>query len=125
MFIQSGVLQFFIYTDASNRIGIADNVTIGTGSWQQIIVTYDGSGDASGLKMKVDNVDSSFAAQETGNYVGMPDTTQPIILGQQANDLSGANRYQGLTDIWRVWKGYALDDAEITTLYNSGNGTES
>ena len=122
MFIQSGVLQFFMYTDASNRIGIADNVTIGTGSWQQIVVTYDAD---NGLKMKVDNVTASFAPIETGTYTGMPDTSQPIILGQQANDLSGANRYEGLTDIWRVWKGYALSDEEITTLYNSGNGTES
>jgi hypothetical protein len=124
MFIQSGVLQFFAYTDASNRIGIADNVTIGTGSWQQIIVAYDGTG-VSGLKMKVDNVTASFAAVQTGTYTGMPDTNQPIILGQQSNDLTGVNRYEGLNDIWRTWKGYALSDGEMTTKYNSGNGTET
>ena len=125
MFIQGGVLQFFIYTDASNRIGIADNATITTGGWQQIVVTYDGSGDASGLKMKVDNVTASFSSVETGNFTGMSATTQDVILGQQADDLSGANRYSGLMDILRIWKGYELDDTEITTLYNSGNGTES
>lgn len=124
LFIQSGVLQFFAYTDASNRIGIADNATISTGGWQQIIVTYDGTG-VSGLKMKVDNVDASFTPIEVGTFTGMPSTTQPIIMGQQANDLSGANRYQGLIDICRIWKGYALTNDEITTLYNSGNGTES
>jgi len=125
MFIQGGVLQFFIYTDASNRIGIADNATITTGGWQQIVVTYDGSGNASGLKMKVDNVTASFASAETGNYIGMPPTTQAVILGQQSDDLSGANRYSGLMDILRIWKGYELTDADITTKYNSGNGTET
>ena len=125
MFIQGGVLQFFIYTDALNRIGIADNTTITTGGWQQIVVTYDGSGDASGLKMKVDNVTASFSSVETGNFTGMSATTQDVILGQQADDLAGANRFSGLMDILRIWKGYELNDTEITTLYNSGNGTES
>ena len=125
MFIQGGVLQFFMYTDASNRIGLADNVTITTGAWQQIIITYDGSGDASGLKMKVDNTTGSFAPVETGNFTGMPATNQQLVLAQQANDLTGTNRYSGLMDICRFWKGYELTDAEITTLYNSGNGTES
>jgi len=125
LFIQSGVLQFYAYTDASNRLAIADNVTIGTSAWQQIVITCDGSGDASGLKMKVDNVTASFPSSETGNYTGMPATNQEVILGQQSDDLSGANRYSGLMDILRVWKGYELTDAEITTKYNSGNGTES
>jgi hypothetical protein len=124
MFIQNGVLQFFMYTDPSNRMGLADNVTITTGSWQQVIITYDGSG-VSGLKMKVDNVTGSFAPVETGNFTGMPNTNQQIVLAQQGNDLTGANRYSGLMDICRFWKGYALSDAEITTLYNSGNGTET
>ena len=123
MFIQGGVLQFYAYTDAINRIGIADSSTITIGGWQQIVVTYDGTG-VNGLVMKVDNVDSSFSPVENGTYTGMPSTTQQIVIGQQANDLTGANRYGGLIDICRLWKGYALDDADITTLYNSGNGTE-
>lgn len=125
LFLQSGVLQFFIYTDASNRIGIADNATISTGSWQQIIVSYDGSGNASGLKMAIDNVDASFNASETGTFTGMPNTTQPLILGQQSDDLTGTNRYSGKMDILRVWKNYELTDEEKTDLYNSGNGTEN
>lgn len=125
LFIQSGVLQFFIYTDASNRIGIADNVTITTGAWQQIFITYDGSGLASGLKMWVDNVPASFSPIMTGTYTGMTPTSQSLILAQQADDLAGANRYSGLMDILRIWKGYAPTEAEKTTLYNSGNGTES
>lgn len=125
LFAQGGVLQFFIYTDASNRIGIADNVTFTTGAWQQIFITYDGSGDASGLTMKVNNVTASFAPVETGTYTGMPNTTQPMILGQQADALTGANRYSGKMDILRMWKGYVVTDTEKTTLYNSGNGTET
>lgn len=124
LFLQSGVLQFFIYTDATNRIGIADNVMLSIGAWHQIVVTYDGSGTAEGLKMKVDNNVASFAPSMTGTYTGMPNTAQPVILGQQSDNLTGSNRYSGLIDILRVWKGYALSDAEITTLYNSGNGTE-
>lgn len=125
LFLQSGVLQFFIYTDASNRIGIADNAGLTIGAWHQIVVTYDGSGLASGMKMKVDNTVASFAPQLTGTYTGMPNTAQPVIIGQQADDLTGSNRYSGLIDILREWKGYALSDAEITTLYNGGLGTET
>lgn len=122
LFIQSSVIQFFAYTDASNYLGIADNATIGTGSWQQVFITYD---SVNGLSMKIDNVDASFSPVETGTYTGMSNTTQPVILGQQADDLTGSNRYSGLIDILRIWKGYAPTEDEITTLYNSGNGTES
>jgi len=75
--------------------------------------------------MKVDDVTASFASTETGTYIGMPATSQAMILGQQSDDLAGANRYSGLMDILRVWKGYELTDADITSKYNSGNGTES
>jgi hypothetical protein len=121
LFVQSNVLQFFIYTNLSNRLGIADNVNITLGSWNQIIVTYDGTD----LKMKVNNIVASFAQAETGVYSGMPTTSQQIVIGQQSDDLTGLNRYSGEVDILRIWKGYALSDADITTLYNSGNGTET
>lgn len=122
LFIQSGVIQFFAYTDASNYIGIADNATIGVGSWQQVFVTYD---SVNGLSMKINNIDASFSSVETGTYTGIINTSQPVIIGQQANDLTGSNRYSGLIDILRIWKGYAPTEDEKTALYNSGNGTES
>jgi TP901-1 family phage major tail protein len=125
LFLQSGVLQFFIYTDASNRIGIADNVNLVTSSWNQIVITYDGSGVTTGLKMWVNNTVASFAPQQTGLYTGMPNTAQPVILAQQADDLTGSNRYSGLMDILRMWKGYVLTDANREFLNNSGNGTET
>jgi len=125
MFMQSGVIQFFIYTDASNRIGIADNVLMGTGAWQQVVVTYDGSGDASGMKMKIDNTVASFVPVETGTFTGMPNTSQDVYLGQQSDNLTGTNRYVGEMDILRIWKDHELTAGEITALYNSGNGTET
>jgi hypothetical protein len=124
LFVQTDVVQFFMYTDASNNIGIADNVQYTSSVWNQIIVTYDGTG-AAGLKMKINNNTASFSPVETGSFVGMPNTTQDVYLGQQSDDLTGVNRYNGLMDILRVWKGYALTDLEITDLYNLGNGTET
>ena len=125
LFLQSGVLQFFIYTDASNNIGIADNVLMTTGSWQQVFITYDGSGNASGLKMKIDNTTASFAPSETGVFTGMPNTTEKLRLGQLSDNDNSTARYPGFMDILRIWKGYEVTDAEITALYNSGNGTET
>ena len=125
LLLQGGILQFHIYTDATNRISVADFATIGTLAWQQIFITYDGSGDASGLKMKIDNNNASFAPVETGTYTGMPNTTEKLRLGQQSDSDTGANRYGGLMDILRIWKGYEATDVEITTLYNGGAGTES
>ena len=122
---QSNFLTFQMFTDASNRLQITDSNNINSLSWNQIVVTYDGSGDEDGLKMKINNSPASTSPIQIGNFTGMPDTNQAITLGQQADNLSGANRYSGLMDICRIWKGYALSDAEITTLYNSGNGTET
>lgn len=126
LYVQSGTIQFFIYTDASNRIGVADNATYSAaGGWQQVVVTYDGSGDASGLKMFINNTASSFSGVETGTYTGMPNTEQPVILGQQSDALTGSNRFQGKMDILRIWKGYELTADDIGSFYNSGNGTEN
>jgi hypothetical protein len=125
MILQSGIIQFYIYTDSSNWIGVSDNSLLGTLSWQQIVVTYDGSGDVSGLKIKIDNTPGGSAPFGLGTFTGMPNTTQDVYLGQQSENLTGANRYVGEMDILRIWKGYELTDLEITDLYNSGNGTET
>ena len=121
LFLQSNVLQFFTYTDSANRLGVADNVSLTISAWNQVFITYDGTD----LLMRVNNVASSFPYSEFGTYTGMPNTSQPMILGQQAEDLTGVNRFSGLQDIFRIWKGYTVTPTEITTLYNSGNGTET
>ncbi|MFK7810190.1 MAG: LamG domain-containing protein [Saprospiraceae bacterium] len=121
---QSGFLTFIIYTDENNRIQINDNGSVNLSSWNQIIVTYDGSGNASGLKMKINNSNANGNQQMIGTFTGMPNTNALLRLGQESDNDTGVNRYPGYMDIFRIWKGYALSDAEITTLYNSGNGTE-
>lgn len=122
MFMQSGILQFYIYSENSsyNRIGIADD-TVVLNQWNHIVVTWDGVT----MQMKVNNNDASFAQTEFGTYVKMSNTDAILRLGQESDADSGSNRFVGNMDILKIYKGYVLTDNEIETEYNSGNGTES
>lgn len=124
MIYQSGWMTFYAYTDSGNYLVCGDNGNTVTNAWNQIFITYDGSGDASGLKMRINDVAASESSSEQGNYTGMPLTSYFLKIGDQNGGLTN-NKFQGNMDILRIWKGYEVTEAEITALYNGGAGTES
>ena len=123
MFMQSGILQFFIYSEntTTNRLGVADNVSLVLDVWNHVAVTWD----LTDLKMKVNNVDASFAQSETGTYVKMNNTNSILRLAQESDNDSGSARFEGNIDILRIFRDYVLTETDITTLYNSGSGLEN
>jgi hypothetical protein len=85
-----------------------------TGGWHHVAFTYNGTSFTSGVKIYYDGTSVSLAAAHN-TLSATIQTTEVLKLG------SGFN---GLIDEVLVYN-RVLSAAEISTLYNSGSGTES
>jgi len=91
--------------------------------WIHIVVTYDGSGDRTGLKVFLDNVDitpTGYKPWGDDSLLGSSLTTRNLFIGYCA--LIGFTN--SLLDEGRIYT-KELTIAEIATLWNNGNGTEN
>jgi hypothetical protein len=109
--------------DINNRITCTSTVNpFGLSTWAHIVVTYSGSGLASGLKIYVNGVDVTSTTSTVGTYVGMINTTAIIGIGQALFSLINSLKHRGYMDLLGVWKNRELTLAEVNQLYNSGAG---
>jgi len=95
-------------------------------AWHHIVVTYDGSSTDTGsfnqFKIYIDDVEYSVGEGNVstagGGFDGSYDTDSSFRLGRS---LSGGNGFTGWIDEVSVYD-YVLSAANVTTLYNTGNG---
>lgn len=131
-----GVFDCFIYTDNKLWIRISfgkgntlrmssriSNNTLftSTGIWYHLVVTWDGNGGglASGFKIYINGIE----------FTDTTNTNQtPLTDGTSANNFSIGNEteyskhaFRGILDEVGLWN-RVLSQAEVTALYNSGNG---
>jgi hypothetical protein len=88
------------------------------GQWQHYVMTYDGSGSHTGIKIYIDGVESQDHQSTSGVYNGMQLTTSPLDLGN-----GNGNSYYGDLDETSVFNS-ELSQANITELYNLRNPTD-
>jgi hypothetical protein len=87
--------------------------------WQYITVTWDGTTNATGIRMYRNGVEISYNESQDGSGARTPDETYGIRLGcNTALD----SIYKGSMDDMRVYN-RVLTEAEIKQLYNEGVGT--
>ena len=55
----------------------------------------------------------------------MSNTPEPIVIAADPVNPNSSNKLNAEIDIFRIWKGRELTEAEVSTLYNSGAGTET
>lgn len=93
--------------------------------WHHLVVIYNGSLDASGVKMFIDGVAQSSTT--VLNDLGKADTNGTNFLGGDAVLLgvgfqnSTARHFNGTIDEVGIWN-RILSDSEISDLYNGGDG---
>jgi hypothetical protein len=92
------------------------------GSWQHLVVTYDGSADHSGIEFylngtKITKTGGNF--QNGGTYIGVPYDTSYGNYGFGGID-SGDNTGNGDVDEYQIWKDVTPSDADILALFESG-----
>jgi hypothetical protein len=114
-------LSFVLYDDSNgSRIQRKYNTALTSyqGQWINVVATYDGSSSSSGIKIylnatRVDDIDAN-----SGSYVAMENTTQPLEIGR-SNLTSFSN---GKIDEVSVFNS-ELSQSDITEIYNSGEPT--
>lgn len=94
------------------------STSITTGSWFHVVMTYSGSGVASGVALYVNS------AGETESVIfdalgTVPANTVAFNLGNANN--ATANAMDGVLDEVGIWS-RALTATEVTDLYNGGSG---
>jgi hypothetical protein len=88
-------------------------------AWRHVVVTFDGAAGGDPLVVYVDGVSQSLTG--TDNTGTMTDTSRRICLG---SDSALANFAAGRFHALGIWSGSVHTQAEVTGLYNSGNGSD-
>ena len=117
--LKSNLVRFIIQNNnATDRIRVATTSTL-TSGLRHISLTYDGSTNASGVKIYVDGVNQSVNA-DIDTFTGGLTTTSEFVLG---GFVTGFNYFDGIIDEVGVWN-KELTQSEVTELYNSGAGKQ-
>jgi hypothetical protein len=118
LFVDAGHVDFFLI----NNFGAGQYIDVNTtatgfndGAWHHIVVTYNGSSSASGIKIWVDGTDEPLTTN-TDNLLASIDTTAVFAI---ANRPASVLPYAGNVDDVAVYD-IALDGAQVATIYNSG-----
>jgi hypothetical protein len=100
----------------SNAIIVEGSTEIDDGEWHFIVVTYDGSSNATGVKIYIDGALDNLTILKNN----LNDT---IKNGANFNigARTGDNYFSGYVDDVRIYN-FALSQSDITWLNNSGNG---
>ncbi len=95
------------------------------GLWHHVVVTYDGSEDASGVKFYRDGVEDTNIQIITNTFSGnsVNDPSVDFKIGTKP-EYSGSSFYDGSMDELAIWSTTALTQEQVTTLYNSGVPTD-
>lgn len=91
------------------------------GAWVHIVMTYDGSKSAAGIKFYVNGALFASSSDSTGSYTAMHNQAAGAAIGRLFTD--GASYANGAIDDLRVYD-VALTLDQIQRIYNSGQGSE-
>lgn len=118
-FFTSAADQLYIVlydNNTSNRISryTSSTLTSYEGTWVHLAVTYNGSGNSSGLKIYLNGSRIDNTTSDVGTYNAMHNTSAPFEIGKYLT--SSAN---GLIDEVAVFN-TELSASDITSVYNGG-----
>jgi hypothetical protein len=108
----------------STNYGLDSVANVATGSWNHVVITYKYTiNNTNGIKIYINgSLDSSRNAPNSTNFYSLP--MKPAIM---ARNTSGSYEYPlssgSMLDALNIWQ-KELSAAEVTELYNSGNGKQ-
>ena len=104
--------------------GTGTSTNIKTGNWHHVLVTYDGSTNASGITCWIDGTKHTVAngkLQISGGHDTLgADTCTNNVNVRLSNDTVTTTFPAGGVDHFNAWKGLYITDAQAAMLYNSG-----
>lgn len=103
---------FFAVSDSATTASINDGTALNT-DWHHIVAVFDNANNE--LRLYLDGSQCATPVAETNDPT---DSSSTIYVG---NDYDGSDAFDGLIDDLCLFR-KALTDANVTTLYNGGNG---
>lgn len=116
-----GHLQLEMLNTGANAMVVSGSTSIRDGSWHHCVITYDGSGNGSGVNIYVDNSDETENVAQDTLVSTTVDLTKKLFIGVYE---SVGERLNAALDDIRVIPS-VLTSAQRSFLYNSGDGTSS
>ena len=117
-YILDNKIEFLIQNSNSNRLYVNTTNTISTG-YNFITITYDGSKNASGVKIYVNSVNQPLTTL-TNTFTLSSSNAFDFTIGKTISTIVYS---LGTFDEIGIW-GKALTASEVAQLYNSGNGKQ-
>ena len=120
LYTQSGVIYFGFGTFGSN--GIWGRSSVGTplynGTWQHLVLTYDGSQDISGFSMYFNNTAKVIQTSQNTTPSGVS-TTNHFVIGARGNTGTASLEFSGNIDDASFFN-TELSASDVNTIYNNG-----
>lgn len=110
-------LTFSFFTSNSTLIQAENTNILSISQWYHLACTYDGSSDANGIKLYINNIENSNVL--VNSISGVSTNNLPLQIGGQDTFYSSAQIAKA-----RVWN-VELSPAEVNTQYNGGTIQQS
>ncbi len=120
LYMQNGVIYFGFGTFGSNGIWGRGSVgsSLYNGTWQHLVLTYDGSQDISGFSMYFNDTPKVILTSQNTTPSGVS-TTNIFAIGARGNTGSPSLEFNGNIDEASYFNSELLED-DVTSIYNNG-----
>lgn len=117
VFLLSGKIALYLRdkADTSKQLYVYQTTPLVSGAWKTVVITYDGSKLASGIKI---NIDDSFVATTDASalpYTGMRPSRRLLVVGNNEAEFGTADRLAAKVDEVYIFENVITSD-EITYL---------
>lgn len=113
--VSAGKLEFYLSNSTSNRIIVTGSTTIAATGVHYLVATYDGSKNASGVKLYVDGAAETNNISQN-NLTGTTTTASTPVLGERPAD---GNRMVGVLAAGVIYN-CVLNPTDIATYFTRG-----
>lgn len=96
-----------------NAVEVSAKTPAGKGQWHHVVICYDGSGTAQGLKVFIDGVATAVDVHRD-SLTGSISNAQPLLIGRRDSGLG----FYGILDELRIVQG-ALGDQDVADWFRS------
>jgi len=115
----SGTIMFLLATDSTHYLLVQTTSSgYNNNTWHHVIVTYDGSSNASGVNIWIDGSDKALTTVQNNLNSGIT-ISDNFFIGKT----SQKTYYDGYLDEILIYE-TKLNSTEVANRWNSGNGTE-
>ena len=111
-------ISAIVMSGNSNYIGQRTIRPLPVGEWHHMTVTYDGSKNASGIKVYINGKLEPSTVNNVGTYTGMNNGAHPVLIGKP--NWTATRFFNGTIDSTYIFS-RQLSAAEILSNYQAGN----